>query len=114
MESNEGGRRLRHLREERGWTLDDLAEATDGEVSRNTIVNYEKGSTTAQSRNVLPLARAFGGQDGVWLLQGFGLEEDARMMADRMRNESGVSSDVIAVFEIALDELRRRAGRDAE
>jgi transcriptional regulator with XRE-family HTH domain len=52
------GRRVRALRAERGWTLDDVAERSG--VSRRMVVNVEQGVTNASIATLLRLSTALG------------------------------------------------------
>lgn len=103
MEDNEGGRRLRHLREAKGWTRAELAERSG--IAESSISNYELGKTSPESAKLLPIAEAFNGKDGVWLLEGFGFEEDARLMATR--HDSNVP-DAWEVMKKFMDEWSQR------
>lgn len=52
------GRRVRAHRQERGWTLDDLAHAAG--VSRRALVNVEQGTANPSVSTLLRLAEALG------------------------------------------------------
>lgn len=52
------GGRVRGVRTERGWTLDELAERS--RVSRRMVVNVEQGSTNASIATLLRLSSALG------------------------------------------------------
>lgn len=108
MAGNEGGAALEHLRDTRGWTRDELADLTDGDVSPSTILNYEEGRTKPTKAKVVRLAQAFGGQDGVWLLEQFDFVDDARMMADR-EERRGRDGDFARIM---LETLQRYLGRE--
>lgn len=52
------GERLYKLREERGWSQDDLAEKA--EVSRQTVSNWENDKVTIDAEKLKRLAQIFG------------------------------------------------------
>lgn len=53
------GRRIRELREERGWDQIDLEAHIDGTVKRATISNFETGARLPSLHTLLQLAKAF-------------------------------------------------------
>ena len=52
------GSRVRQERQSRGWTLDQLAEATS--VSRRMVVNVEQGATNPSVGTLLRISDALG------------------------------------------------------
>ena len=51
------GERIRQLREARGWTQDELAEAA--EMNRVTVAKYERGIIEPRTKSLAKLAQAF-------------------------------------------------------
>lgn len=62
------GRRIRELREERGWDQVDLEAAIDSKVGRTTISNFETGVRLPSLRTLLCVAEAFDVELAVLLL----------------------------------------------
>ena len=84
------GERIREIREKKGWTQDDLANAAD--MNRVTIAKYEAGRIEPKSRSLQKLAAA--------------LEINANLLID---GESKINDD-----DRELWELREKVRRDPE
>jgi transcriptional regulator with XRE-family HTH domain len=84
------GDRIREIREKKGWTQDDLANAAD--MNRVTIAKYEAGRIEPKSRSLQKLAAA--------------LEINANLLID---GESKMDDD-----DRELWELREKVRRDPE
>jgi transcriptional regulator with XRE-family HTH domain len=56
---NSIGERIKQLRLARGWSLDELAEAAGGIVTKQALSKYERGLSQPSSPVVVALARAF-------------------------------------------------------
>lgn len=78
IDQAKAGAQLRALREARGWSRPQLAAMTD--VAEATIRNIEKNyrsdgkETSPYPRTIGRLARAFGREDGIVILEAFGCE----------------------------------------
>lgn len=59
-DKKETGRRIRGLRNEHGWTLQDLSRETGGALSKSRISNYEQGLRGIGVYEARLLARALG------------------------------------------------------
>lgn len=84
------GDRIREIREKKGWTQDDLANAAD--MNRVTIAKYEAGRIEPKSRSLQKLAAA--------------LEINANLLID---GESKMDDDNRELWE-----LREKVRRDPE
>lgn len=64
---DEIGRRIRTARKQKGWSLAELAKATDGKLSQSRIGNYEQGTRMPGPQEANTLATALG-VDAAWLM----------------------------------------------
>lgn len=53
------GRRLRQVRHDHGWTLDEVAALSAGEFTRNALSNYERGERNLSVARLLRLASIY-------------------------------------------------------
>lgn len=93
------GIRLKELRDAKGWTQDDLAEASG--MNRVTIAKYEAGRSEPKSASLGKLAMALGVDAGVIL----GLDEDGiadkpahELTDDEMIKCFGFSAPLLAIY----------------
>ena len=107
------GAKLRSLREAHGWSRPQLADRTG--ISEATIKIIEQGfrpdgvASHPYPKTVTALAKAFGRQDGITVLEVFGyqnLADDVFPEDDRMLNpELGLSTDQEAIIERIVEAL---------
>ena len=96
------GLRLKELRDAKGWTQDDLAEATG--MNRVTIAKYEAGRSEPKSASLGKLAMALGVDANTILgidddlpiaTQAIELSEDERILLDRYRALSDEDKELL-------------------
>lgn len=89
------GLRLGKLREERGWSQEQLREKT-GVERRETITQWENGTRKIKAEHIIPLCEAFGISADFLL----GLSEDPQRTPSAV-DELGLSSEAVRNIEDA-------------
>ncbi|MBV9041791.1 MAG: helix-turn-helix transcriptional regulator, partial [Acidimicrobiia bacterium] len=99
--TRELGARLRAIREQRGWSLHDVQEASHGRFSGSAVGTYERGERSISVRRLSELAALYGVPVDQLLPEDHEPRHPGRASAGRGAGQDKVVIDLVALSERA-------------
>ncbi|MBV8979691.1 MAG: transcriptional regulator [Acidimicrobiia bacterium] len=97
--TRELGARLRSIREQRGWSLHDVQEASHGRFSGSAVGTYERGERSISVRRLSELATLYGVPVDQFLPSDDAQGGRDRNATERIRSKEKVVIDLVALGE---------------